>query len=136
MYPAPAVRPVERLVDGFLIGEVDLRTHRPRDPAKRRPTALANFAVVKSLGKKVRDEAAKRLAFLLLAAFEIPQNRRVDVDRRSGHDELMITLRASDVNAVTELFGELSPGIFCIFQGELSSTQRPSQPGGPTAGVS
>jgi hypothetical protein len=34
---------------------------------------------------------------LLLAPFQIPQNRRVDIDRRSRHDELMIDLFASDV---------------------------------------
>ena len=90
MSPAAAVLPVERLVHGFLIGEVHLRTHRPRDPTERKWTGLPNFAVMQSRGEEVRDQAAKRLAFPLLAAFEIPQNGRVNIDRRSWYDELMI----------------------------------------------
>jgi len=89
--------PVEHRVDRVFIGEVDLRTHRPRDPAKRRWTDLLNFALVQRLGEKVRDQAAERFAFALLAAFEIPQNGRIDIDRRSWHDALMIYLFASDV---------------------------------------
>jgi hypothetical protein len=52
---------------------------------------------MQSLGEEVRDEAAKRFACLLLAAFEIPQNVRVNIDRRSWHDALMINFFASDV---------------------------------------
>jgi hypothetical protein len=95
--PASAVLPVEGLVHRFLIGKVDLRTHRPHDPVKRRWTSLSNFAVVQSLGEEIRDEAAERFAFSLLAAFEIPQNGRVNIDRRSRHDEMMINFYASDV---------------------------------------
>ena len=97
MSRAPAVLPVEHLVYRFLVGEVDLCTHRPRDPAKRR-TDLINLALMQSLGKEVRDQAAKRFAFPLLAALEIPQNGRVDIDCRPGHDDLMIKSFASDVN--------------------------------------
>jgi hypothetical protein len=91
--------PVERLVHGFLIGEVDLCTHRPSDPAKRPWTGLIRFALVQSLGEEIRDEAAQRFAFLLLASFEIPQNRCVNIDRRSWHDALMINVFASDVKS-------------------------------------
>src|SRR4030095_9355491 len=94
---ATAVMRVERFVDRFFIGEVDLRTHRPRDPAKRRWIGLIDLALVKSLGEKVRDEPTKRFAFTLPAAFESPQNRRVNIDRRSRHDDLMIEFLASDV---------------------------------------
>src|SRR5712692_1042169 len=87
MSRAAAVLQVERLVHRFLIGEVDLRTHRARDPAKRRWTGLPSFAVVQRPREEVRDQAAKRLAFPPLAAFEIPQNGRVNIDRRSWHDE-------------------------------------------------
>jgi hypothetical protein len=97
MCRAPPIPPVEHLVHRFLIGEVDLCTHRPRNPAKRRWTGLSNFALVQSLGKEVRDQAAERFALLLLAAFEIPQNGRINIDRRSGHDALMINFIASDV---------------------------------------
>jgi hypothetical protein len=110
MCRASTVVPVQHLVHRFLIGEVDPRTHRTRDPAKRRWTDLINFALVQSLGEEVRDEAAKRFAFSLLPTFEIPQNGRVNIDRRSGHDELMINFFASDVKLrCSETGGTPSP---------------------------
>jgi hypothetical protein len=65
---------VERRVHRFLIGKVHLGMHRRRDPAERRWTGQPKVAVVQSPGEEVRDQAAKRLAFPPLAAFEIPQN--------------------------------------------------------------
>jgi len=90
MCRAPSVGPVEDLVDRVLIGEVDLCTHRPCDPPKRRWTDLLNSALVQRLSEEVRDQAAERFAFPLLPAFEIPQDGRIDIDRRSWHDALMI----------------------------------------------
>lgn len=88
---------VERLVDRFLISQVDLRAHRPRNPAKRRWTVLINVALVQGLREEIRDQAAERFAFLLLSAFEITQDGRVNIDRGARHDALMINVFASDV---------------------------------------
>src|SRR5450759_2605209 len=50
------------------------------------------------LGKHLGSDLTERLLLLFLETLEVPQNRVVEVQGRSGHDAVMLYLNASDVN--------------------------------------
>jgi hypothetical protein len=78
------------------IGPIDGRVHRLRDPREgwRRRLGLL-VAAGQCLRDEFGDELAQRPALLVPERLELAQNRRLDVNRRTGHDAMMITIGTS-----------------------------------------
>ena len=68
----------------------------------------SGFVLIERFGQQLGDDFADGTAVLLLQVLDLLQDGIVYVDRRSGHDELILIKIASDVNTKDDEMPEIT----------------------------
>lgn len=91
---------VERSVERLLVRDIDASSHRARRPMEFSGYRLAANSMSQSFRHELGYQSTKRLSLLFSNLLELLEERCVEIQRRSGHDVMMLSDRASDVNRV------------------------------------